>query len=266
MRFPLSPAGLRLVLAASVAWTAAACAPGESPVSDAAPVAPAASEASEPLVVAELFTSEGCSSCPPADRLLRSLADEAEAGAPILALSYHVDYWDRLGWADPFGSPAWTARQRAYAASLDGRVYTPQLVVGGDVGVVGSRSLLVRAALAVGGREAYPATLALRPVPEGRAVRVAYAVEGAPDGARLHLLLVQRAAASDVRRGENQGRRLDHANVVRAAETREAGEGTAVLALPDGLDAADVFVAALVQPDRVGPILGAARAELDAGR
>src|SRR5262245_2326035 len=92
-------------------------------------------------VVVELFTSQGCSSCPPADRLLGELVrDGAIADRPVIALSFHVDYWNRLGWTDPFSRPAWSARQQAYADAMrDGRVYTPQLVIAGRSHVVGSR-------------------------------------------------------------------------------------------------------------------------------
>lgn len=260
--------GLRPALLAGLTLVAA-CVPAEPAPASAAPAEPPPTDempAATPLVVAELFTSEGCSSCPPADRLLARLAQEAERGAEILALSYHVDYWDRLGWADPFGSPVYTARQRAYARTLDGRVYTPHLVVGGDAGFVGSRTRDVRAALAEAEGDAQPVAVTLTSELDDRTVRIAYTVERAPDAARLHLMLVQREGSSDVRRGENRGRQLRHANIVRAVDTRETGSGTAGLALPDGLDADDVFVAALVQPGRVGRILGAARADVSAGR
>src|SRR6185295_3017498 len=90
-----------------------------------------------PLVI-ELFTSQGCSSCPPADRLLSELAHEGElAGRKLAPLSFHVDYWDSLGWPDPYASTTWTARQQAYAHALGDRIYTPELVIGGAAGVVG---------------------------------------------------------------------------------------------------------------------------------
>src|SRR5678816_1982458 len=100
-------------------------------------------------VVLELFTSQGCSSCPPADRLLSSFIKEGEvAGRQVVALSFHVDYWNDLGWADPFSLPAWTERQRQYAEALgDNRVYTPELVVAGQTGFVGSNGGQIRQAI-----------------------------------------------------------------------------------------------------------------------
>ncbi|TMQ09365.1 MAG: DUF1223 domain-containing protein, partial [Deltaproteobacteria bacterium] len=92
-----------------------------------------------PLVI-ELFTSQGCSSCPPADQLLSRLAAAGTLGDRVLApLAFHVDYWNDLGWADPYSSPAWTERQHQYSRAVgDARVYTPELVVGGASGVLGS--------------------------------------------------------------------------------------------------------------------------------
>ena len=105
-------------------------------------------------------------------------------------------------------------------------------------------------------------TVALSARADGDGVEATYSTDGMPDGARVQLLLVQNAARSDVRRGENRGRQLDHVNVVRVIETRDAGTGRVALALPDGVAAGNVFAAALVQPGDVGPILGAARADV----
>src|SRR5690242_20522355 len=106
---------------------------------------PRADEA--PLVI-ELFTSQGCSSCPPAEALLNKLAKDGAVGKrPLAPLAFHVDYWDDLGWPDPYASKAWTDRQRAYADAHDDRIYTPQMIVAGRSGFVGSQS--TRAAKAI---------------------------------------------------------------------------------------------------------------------
>src|ERR1700681_1033381 len=90
-------------------------------------------------VVVELFTSQGCSSCPPADRLLSRLQGDSRTAGTVIPLAFHVDYWNRLGWSDPFSSAAWSERQMTYAKALhSNRIYTPQLVVGGRAECVGS--------------------------------------------------------------------------------------------------------------------------------
>ena len=113
-------------------------------------VQPLPTSASRTVVIAELFTSEGCSSCPPADDLLRKLlATQPIEGVEIVGLGSHVDYWDNLGWRDPFSSPLFSERQAAYdsARFRSNRIYTPQLVVDGALEVVGSDAGAVRRTL-----------------------------------------------------------------------------------------------------------------------
>jgi len=100
-------------------------------------------------VIVELFTSQGCSSCPPADRVLSALGREKSDGVTIIPLAFHVDYWNSIGWADPFSSSRWSARQNAYAAALhSSQVYTPQLLVNGRAQFVGSDEQRIRAEIA----------------------------------------------------------------------------------------------------------------------
>jgi hypothetical protein len=155
-------------------------------------------------VVVELFTSQGCSSCPPADRLLTELAKRPG----VLALSHHVDYWDRLGWKDPYSSPEATKRQRDYARMLGLRnIYTPQMVIDGRLDVVGSDPAAVERALARA-RNAAPAALSLTRAGD------ALVVKG--QAARLRRFdFLAEARAVRVLAGENRGRALAHINVVR---------------------------------------------------
>lgn len=201
-------------------------------------------------VVVELFTSEGCSSCPPADRLLLELRARPE----LLVLAFHVDYWDRLGWRDPFSLAAATARQRAYAARLGlHSVYTPQMVVDGRVDVVGSDRRAVAAALTASAREQpAPVPLALRDGPDGLAVAVG---AGAGQG-DLVLVGFDRDHTTRVGRGENSGLSLDEGNIVRSLVPLGAWTGEArrfVVARPAGED----FALLLQAPD--GRYLAAAR-------
>jgi hypothetical protein len=165
------------------------------------PLVPAAARAASGPVVLELFTSQGCSSCPPADALLGELARESG----VIALAWHVDYWNNLGWRDPFARSDWTERQKAYARHLNDEVYTPALVVNGAAMVVGSDRSAVRGVIARAG-QVVPA--ALRQVPEP-------GVEGA--GLTGLLVTYDAEHATPVGAGENQGRRLVEYRVVREA-------------------------------------------------
>lgn len=234
-----------------------------SPGSSAIPEA----RADEPgrAVVVELFTSEGCSSCPPADAALGDLATDPR----VLALSFHVDYWDELGWPDPFSSADNTARQRAYASAFGERgLYTPQMVVGGIDGFVGTDRGQARSDVESILAKASPVTLSLQArASDDGWVTVQAHPAGAPAGAVLNVALVQRAATSQVRAGENAGRTLRHVDVVRAFATSPAGASAPIrMKLPAGLRRQDAEIIAFVQsPGGSGsgmPILGGARADL----
>ncbi len=118
-------------------------------------------------VVLELFTSQGCSSCPPADALLIDLTASNTLGVQIIPLAYHVDYWDALGWKDPFSQPQWTHRQRQYAQATRSGVYTPQLIINGRHVVVGSNSWKIRNAIDTAKLEPLPGQLSLAVTPPG---------------------------------------------------------------------------------------------------
>ena len=224
-------------------------------------------DAGRGVAVVELFTSEGCSSCPPADRLLGEIIEEAtEDGRPVYAVAYHVDYWDRLGWKDPFSDAAWSRRQREYARIFDSnRVYTPQMIVNGREEFVGSNGAKAEQAIEEALDRPAPVALRLETRPaEARKVTVRYQAHGLTDEARLQLVLVEREALTDVPRGENRGRKLEHANVVRAARTLTIGPdqaaGEAELPLPDDLSAEDALVIGYVQNPADRAVLGAASA------
>ena len=180
-------------------------------------------------VLVELFTSEGCSSCPPADQLL-ILLDEQQfvAEALVIPLSEHVEYWNGLGWRDPFSAPMFTERQQEYAAVLtDGLLYTPQMVVDGQTELIGSQRDLAQQAIA-GAAVAPKAamTLALTGGGGRNAVSVEVTISGVVrldvrSDADLWLAVTEEGLATDVRRGENANRRLPHAAVVRQLEKIE---------------------------------------------
>jgi hypothetical protein len=171
-------------------------------------------------VVVELFTSEGCSSCPPADALLSKLAwDQGVPGAEVIALGFHVTYWDRLGWKDAYSLPLATERQQQYSRVFgEDRIYTPQIVVDGREEMVGSDDAAVRRAvtrLAQG-----PHTrISLEPHYDERGVTTRMVVPQLPAGVKesldLLLFVTEGHLSSQVKRGENANRLLKHDAVVR---------------------------------------------------
>ena len=181
-------------------------------------------------VVVELFTSEGCSSCPPADALLARLSEAPLAGnVQLIALEEHVDYWDDQGWADPFSSRDWTSRQYVYSGTLGNRTpYTPQMVVDGTVEFVGSHPQKARQAiLEAAGKPKVPVTLERRSANKAGAGDFSVKVgklEGTAkrDAAEVWLVITETGLHSAVTRGENAGEDLHHAAVVRSM--RKIGE------------------------------------------
>jgi hypothetical protein len=258
------PSNLGLVTILGMAMASSGCrSPGSSAIPEARADEPARSDGR--TVVVELFTSEGCSSCPPADAVLADLATDRR----VLALSFHVDYWDELGWPDPFSSPDNTARQRAYASAFRARgLYTPQLVVGGIDGFVGTDRGQAQADIESALAKPPQVTLSLQAhASDDGWIAVETRSIGAPAGAVVNVALVQRAATSQVRAGENSGRTLRHVDVVRAFATSPAGApGPVRVKLPAGLRRQDAAIIAFVQAPGGGgggmPILGASRADL----
>lgn len=170
-------------------------------------------------VVVELFTSQGCSSCPPADDLLHKLVADPAMRGKVIPLAFHVDYWNRLGWADPFSSRLWTARQGGYvrAFGLNG-AYTPQVVVDGREQFVGSNAASLQAALERASRRVRTATIAVRL--DGETVVVDAST---PASADVLLIAFENGLATTVERGENGGRIMKNDGVVR--ELRRLGSG-----------------------------------------
>jgi len=225
-------------------------------------------------VVVELFTSEGCSSCPPADALLARLAEEPlDGNVQLIALEEHVDYWNDLGWADPFSSRDWTYRQNVYSGALgNGNPYTPQMVVDGAVEFVGSHGQKARQAiLEAAGKTKIPVTLEQRNAnkagAENFSVKVAR-LEGTTkrDAAEVWLAVTETALHSAVTRGENAGEDLHHAAVVRfmrkIGEAKADGEtsftGDASVSLEREWKRENLRAVLLVQEKKSRRILGAA--------
>ncbi|MCG8440649.1 MAG: DUF1223 domain-containing protein [Caulobacterales bacterium] len=216
--------------------------------------APAAAEEAGPVAV-ELFSSQSCYSCPPAEEFLAELAGERD----VVALEWHVDYWDRLvygsagAWKDPFSSPAHTRRQRRYNERLTGapRAYTPQIVVAGAAEAVGSKRREVRALIAEAGPP--PLTVATALAADGR---LTVSVEGDAPG-EVWLARFQDEAVTRVPRGENHGKTLANAHVVREFLPLGAHDGGATAFAIDAPSEGE-GCAILVHGPGQGPVLGAA--------
>ncbi len=179
----------------------------------AAAVSPSVAFAGEPRAVIELFTSQGCSSCPPADKLLGELARDPS----LVTMSLAVDYWDYLGWKDTLALHGHSNRQRAYAQARGDRdVFTPQAVINGVVHVLGSDKAAIEKAIALTRQNARTLTLAVKmTVADGKVTVDVPGVDGNPDSAEVWLCPITTSAPVAVTRGENSGRTLTYHNVVR---------------------------------------------------
>jgi hypothetical protein len=224
-------------------------------------------------VIVELFTSEGCSSCPPADRLLNKLdAEQPVPGAEIIALGWHVDYWNHLGWADRFSSDSFTARQYDYAQAFGtSGVYTPQMVVDGITEFIGSDAGLAQRSIERAAQAPKAAVqIDRQPPADGDSVRlrvrIAQLAAAQPKGnVEVLLVLTEDNLNSSIARGENAGRRIEHRAVVRRFErlkTLDAGradfETEAKLSLDRDWRRENLRAVVFLQEQRGRRILGAA--------
>lgn len=220
-------------------------------------VAGFSARASETPVVVELFTSQGCASCPPADAYLHELADRDG----VIALSFNVDYWNYLGWKDTLASPAHTARQRAYARRLGlSGVYTPQMVVNGAAEDVGSKRDTIEQKISIARTTPLPVEVSFTDKGETLALDVG---AGSAPGQPVTLWLIRFAMEErvEIAKGENQGRTMVYTHVVREMTPIGMWNGAAInLTLPKS----DLFTSGLegcvvlLQAGTGGPILGAA--------
>ncbi|HEV7689256.1 MAG TPA: DUF1223 domain-containing protein [Hyphomonadaceae bacterium] len=203
-------------------------------------------------VLVELFTSQSCSSCPPAEALFAKYAKRSD----LVALEWHVDYWDSLQvsgagrWKDPYSSSAWTERQRAYNRAIRGGdgIYTPQAVVGGNMEATGFDWGAIERMIGTAAKAPPKVTLAAT-----RTTDIRFKATGAPKDAEALLVTFRLDAATDVKGGENKGRKLNSAHIVTGARRLGAGPAFSV-----PLPAQGEGCALLIQPKMPGPVLAAA--------
>jgi len=211
------------------------------------------SAAQDDTVVVELFTSQGCSSCPPADKMLSQLGERDN----VIALALHVDYWDYIGWKDKFAHSAFTARQKAYARSFgSGTVYTPQMVINGSKDVVGNRGLEVADTVQAYAEKGMVAPLTI--ARDGGALMIEAPANANMGNADVILVRYTPEETVTIPRGENAGHSLTYTHIV--TEWRDIGDwdGRAALSAQVPVDGASPIVV-LVQAKGHGPILAAAR-------
>ncbi len=217
----------------------------------AAMLSVATSAAAESPVVVELYTSQGCSSCPPADAIFAELAQRDD----VIALALHVDYWDYIGWKDEFAVPAFADRQRGYAAAAHRRsIYTPQMVVNGQTDIVGARPMELSEAIAKHAAMPSPVTLDL--TRQGDALNISAQNAGAAGNMVVQLVRYTPMSNTRITRGENAGMTLDYANVARDWQVLGTWDGRSDLSL-DVPVTGDAPLVVLVQQGTDGPILAA---------
>lgn len=217
---------------------------------------PAAAQEAAPVVV-ELYTSQGCNSCPPADALFGELVRQPG----VIALGFHVDYWNYLGWHDPFSNKKFTYRQKEYAMALrQSGVYTPQIVVQGRRGEVGSDRRAVMQAIADARKARLGATVVLEKI-EGSRLRAVITAANGAKGANVYLALFDRRLSTKIPRGENEGKTLTNHHVVREWKKLGQLEGEKTeYAITAAGEAGEKRggAAVIVQHGKGGAILGAA--------
>jgi hypothetical protein len=232
------------------------------PSASAIPVPP-----NKGFAVVELFTSEGCSSCPPADALVARIQQETKDES-VYILAFHVDYWDRQGWKDGFSDAAYSQRQKQYASWLSLQsIYTPQIVVNGEKEFVGSEEATLRKAINNGLQTTSPARLTLNGIRLGQGkIDWQYQTQDA-EGNNLSLVVavVQRSATTNVKAGENSGRTLAHVQIVRTFTTsgvKGKDKGAGYITLPPGISPHDEEIIAFLQNNDNGRIIAATSSAL----
>ena len=219
----------------------------------------------KPFVIVELFTSEGCSSCPAADRLLSEIVDVSYGDVDVIGLSFHVHYWDYIGWKDPYADPRFSSRQKTYANKLRSyQVYTPQMVVNGRYEFVGSdRSEWTSLLGSLRNEKPTYDFEVSKPVVEDDQIRfLVSSEENRP--LLINVAVVERGLSQQVTRGENRGRKLSHDNVVRAyqIEAFQGGEKEWTMAIPADLDPEKSSLIVYFQEKRNYQIVGASHTKL----
>ena len=233
------------------------------------PSVPAERSQDKPFVVIELFSSEGCSSCPPADQLVSQLTAWARRNHQLVyPLIFHVDYWNNLGWTDAFSKPEFTQRQYHYARIFqDQGVYTPQMIVNGSDAFVGADQEHLQNDMNQELTKPTSVLLNISYKKHNSRIIVSYNVTGFADHDVVNIALLERGLSSQVTAGENAGRTLHHDNVVRQFQTQPLSEGSmqATVPLNNTSDLSQSSVIVYVQDPQTMKIKAAKQMDLSNG-
>ncbi len=214
------------------------------------------------IVVLELFTSQGCSSCPPADRLLATYANRED----IAALSFHVGYWNKLGWKDPFSDHLFTERQENYASSSGSNVYTPQIIINGEKEMVGSEENKIEATIKQFQKQQTASQIIISEIKTGdNKISVTYSVKGKLNNSVVNIALVQNKITTSIKAGENHGVTLTNYNVVRNFKTMSsitAEKNETTIDMISGIDKKNCCIILYLQDVSSNKIYAAAKSPL----
>jgi len=214
------------------------------------------------FAVVELFTSEGCWSCPPADELIAKL-QKGNQNKKLFILAFHVDYWDHQGWKDQFSKSIYTGRQKQYATWMSlSTLYTPQLVINGKTEMIGSETAKVLSGIQSAMLESHPENLSIKAArTSGKTIQVSYSTTSTAKSTSILVALVQKQASSQVAAGENAGKNLSHVQIVRELQQRELkAHDSFSFKLPENNDAWEII--AFEQNQKSGEIIDAAGIDL----
>lgn len=214
------------------------------------------------IAVLELFTSQGCSSCPPADELLGTYTSKTN----VIPLSFHVDYWNRDGWKDPFSSNEYSRRQYMYASTLKSEIYTPQLIINGQTEMIGSEAGKIASTLHKIFFEQPDATLTIKNAePQNGKINIKYDIAGNTQNSLLNIAVIEKKTVTPVKAGENNGATLTDYNVVRNFKTIDSigkGENMASIDIPTSVDVKNMAVVLFLQQKENHKITAAAKTDL----
>jgi hypothetical protein len=210
----------------------------------------------------ELYTSEGCSSCPPADRLLARVQEEA-GNRRIFLLCEHVDYWDDAHWKDAFSQHEFSQRQYRYDSRLKSQVYTPQLIINGTRECLGSNEAAVNAAVKNAVAKETKVNLDLKVRKQGNNIQISYSINGNSPADKLLIAVVEKHAVREIGDGENRGRTLNHAQIVRSLSSFSitGNKGIEQISLPVDYNAGNYEIVGFLQDESTNEIVSAVRAQ-----